>query len=253
MKRAFDPSACVVAVTGATAGIGLGIARVLAREGAAVIGNGRRASLGADLEASLRAEGRQFTYVEGDMTSSADARALVARCVERHGRLDVLVNNVGTVGPEPMRPLEAIDDDWWRLLVDTNLTSMFNGCRAAYAALCGTGGAIVNVGSGAGESVGGDLLAYRAAKAGAMHFSRCLSKAVDPDGITVHTLVMHAVETDGGERVMEHRTRAMTADAASAVRSARERVAVQPDDVGAGVAALLRDPTLTSGPGFVVG
>jgi NAD(P)-dependent dehydrogenase (short-subunit alcohol dehydrogenase family) len=252
MRNSIDVKGAVVVVTGVTSGIGRGVASVLARRGAHVVGNGRRADRGNELADELAGAAGSFHFLAGDMTRRPDADALVTTALALHGRLDVMINNAGTVGERPLRPFAEIDDDFWRMIVDTNLTTMFLGCQAALPALQRSKGAIINVGSGAGASVGADLLAYRAAKAAAMHLSRSLALTVATSGVRVHTLVMHSVESEGGERVMEHRAESLTADEAAEMRAGRAAVAVLPEDVGAGIVDLLADASTPSGPGYTV-
>ena len=253
MRNSIDVNGAIVAVSGVTSGIGRGVATVLARSGAHVVGNGRRADRGAELSAELAGAAGSFRYLVGDMTKRADAGALVTAATDGHGRLDVMINNAGTVGDRPLRSFAEIDDDFWRTIVDANLTTMFLGCQAALPALQRTRGAIINVGSGAGASVGADLIAYRAAKAGAMHLSRSVALAAAALGVRVHTLVMHSVESEGGDRVMQHRAESLDAPQVEKMRAARAAVAVTPADIGAGIIALLADATTTSSPGFTVG
>lgn len=243
----------VVAVTGVTSGIGHGIATAFSRRGARVVGNGRRRELGERLERDRRAEGGDCTWVPGDVTHPPDAAALVAAAVERHGRLDVTVCNAGTVGPEPLRGVADVDEAFWDQVIDTNLKgSFFTAQAAAPAMAAGGGGVLVLVASGAGARVASDMLVYRTAKAGVIHMGRCLAQALAPDGIRVHTLLMGSVESEGGDRVLDARTRDLDPAAADALRAERARRSVTPLEVGDGIAALVDDPLATPGPNFAL-
>jgi NAD(P)-dependent dehydrogenase (short-subunit alcohol dehydrogenase family) len=253
MRTSIIPAKSVIAVTGVTYGLGRGIVTALVQRGAQVIGNGRRQELGIELQRELESAPGTFRYINGDMTKQEDAEALINTALNDYGRLDVLINNVGTVGDNPVRSLSEMNLDWWEMIMATNLTSMFLGCQAAAKPLIASQGAIVNIGSHAGENTGSELLAYRAAKAGAMHFSKSLAVSMLPHHVRVHTLTMHSVETPGGESVLQHRAESMTTEDEMIMREARARITVLPIDVGHGIAELLIDMTQTSGAGYTVG
>lgn len=243
----------VVAVTGATAGVGLGIARAFAAAGSRVVGCARHAERGQAVEDQQRAEGLDITFVAGDVRTAAGCEAFVEAVVARHGRLDVLVNNAGTVGPDPLGDLAATDERAFDEIVDTNLKGPFFTTRAAVRANVGLT-SVVNIGSVAGEMVRSDLTAYRASKAGAMFLSQCLAETLQPAGVAVHTVVVYRVASDGGRRSVEARIAGgdLDASAAEALRAQYDDTAVDPDDFGAGIVRLVDQPGVLIGPGFVV-
>jgi 3-oxoacyl-[acyl-carrier protein] reductase len=245
----------VVAVTGGTGGIGLGVARQLAVAGAAVVVCGRRPEVGAAVVAELRTAGLEVAFVAADVSIPGEAEAFVAAALDAHGRLDVLVNNAGTVGPVPNAPFAEIDEAAFDAIVDLNLKGTFFTAQAAARAMAaGGGGTIINIASAAGEAPGPELIAYRASKAAVLTLSRSLALALAPEGIIVHTVSMRRVATDGGRRTLEDRLvrQGVTGAAADAARSSYAAGAVAPDDVGRGLLALVDDPTVRSGPGFDV-
>ncbi|MBM3749979.1 MAG: SDR family NAD(P)-dependent oxidoreductase [Acidimicrobiia bacterium] len=118
----------VVAITGASAGIGLACAKAIAARGDAAVLSARRSDrLDAEV-AAIRAAGGQALAVTGDVTSEADMATLVARTVERFGRLDVMIANAG-IGYHDT--LEATPPDVMRCLVDVNLMGTLYAARAA--------------------------------------------------------------------------------------------------------------------------
>jgi NAD(P)-dependent dehydrogenase (short-subunit alcohol dehydrogenase family) len=252
VRATIEVADAVIAVTGVTSGIGRGIATVLTQEGANVFGIGRRSEQGKALEAELDGAAGSFHFVQGDMTSRPDAADFVSTAVELGGRLDVMINNVGTMGPRPLRSFDEIDDDFWRTVLDTNMTSFMLGCQLAIPALCATQGAIISVGSGAGVLPGADMFAYRAAKAGMMHLGGCLALDLEPLGVRVHTLVMGSVQSEGAETWLAQRAESMTPEQEAEMRAERAARAPKPVEVGAGIAALIRNSQVTSGPGFTV-
>ena len=118
----------VALVTGSTSGIGEGISRLFAAEGAAVVLAGRRAQLGERIARDLAEGGHAAMFVASDLTDRAAAARLVERAVERFGKLDVLVNNAGATGRGPTHDFSEEDFD---RTVDTNFKGTFFTTKAA--------------------------------------------------------------------------------------------------------------------------
>lgn len=173
----------VVLVTGASTGIGLETIKRIAAEGGRVFAAHRRAA--ADVGAA--------EPVHLDVTSEADWTAAIAHVLERAGRLDVLVNNAGV---RESGGVEETSLDLWRHLIDTNLTSIFLGCRAAVPALrAAGGGAIVNVGSITGIRGTERMVAYSASKSGIVSMTSSLALDLAPDNIRVNAVCPAAIRT----------------------------------------------------------
>jgi NAD(P)-dependent dehydrogenase (short-subunit alcohol dehydrogenase family) len=128
------------------------------------------------------------------VTQQRSVAAMVARCIERFGRIDVLVNNVG--GSARGGPVE-MSEDVWDAQVDHNLKSVFLTCKHALPhLLAGGGGAIVNVSSTSGlRWTGAAQIAYAATKAGVIQFSRVLAVQYAPQGVRVNTVVPGQLHT----------------------------------------------------------
>lgn len=118
----------VVAVTGASSGIGAATAVELAARGAAVVLGARRADRLDSLVARIRGEGGRAEMLEVDVTRRADLDQLVKAAVERFGRLDVLVSNAGVARTAPMADLDV---DGWDAMIDVNLRGVLHGIAAA--------------------------------------------------------------------------------------------------------------------------
>lgn len=118
----------VVAITGASSGIGAATARELAGRGAAVVLGARRTDRLGSLVASIQAGGGRAEMLEVDVTRRSDLERLVALAVDRFGRLDVLVGNAGVARTAPMA---ALDVDDWDAMIDVNLRGVLHGIAAA--------------------------------------------------------------------------------------------------------------------------
>jgi NAD(P)-dependent dehydrogenase (short-subunit alcohol dehydrogenase family) len=184
-------------VTGAGRGIGRAVALAMARSGLRVAAVSRTASELDTLVREIRAGGGQAVAVPGDLRERGFAEEAVARAVEAHGRLQVLVNNAGVGVHAPVK--DTTDEDWSRIL-DTNLTAVFRLTRAALPQLTGGGGHIFMVSSLAGQNAIAGMAAYCASKAALDHFAACLMLEVRQQGVKVTTLAPGSVDTAFGGR-----------------------------------------------------
>lgn len=167
----------VAVVTGSGQGIGRGIAWGLADAGCDVVLNARRE---ADLEetaAGVRDRGRKATIFAADIRDRSEE--LGDLTIDAHGRLDVWVNNVGGSDEKRTRRLVDTPDDIWRSQLELNLTTAFQGAKAA-AHRMGDGGSIINIASGAGMRGSPFTGPYAAAKAGMLNMTETLSLELAP-------------------------------------------------------------------------
>ncbi len=186
----------VAIVTGAGKGIGVAAAAALLDEGAHVVATSRTNT--PDLEA-LAARGADV--VLGDITDDATPDRLVGTALRRHGRLDVLVNNVGAGSPR-QGFLDVPDDEWHRIF-DVTFFSAVRMARAALPALLDGGGVIVNVSSINARLPFPMVVDYSAAKAALSNLGKALSEEFAPRGVRVNTVSPGPVRTpmweaDGG-------------------------------------------------------
>ena len=168
----------VAVVTGSGQGIGRAIAWGLADHGCDVVLNARRID---DLEttaAGVRERGRRALIVAGDIRDLSET--IGDRTIAEFGRLDIWVNNVGGSDEKATRALIDTADDTFRAQLELNLTSAFQGCKAA-AARMGPGGAIVNISSGAGTRGSPFTGPYAAAKAGMNNMTQTLALELAPN------------------------------------------------------------------------
>jgi len=163
----------VAIVTGASRGLGRAMALALAEAGADV---GLAARSKADLEETARhveGQGRRALVVPTDVSVFSAVEALVAETVRNLGRLDIVVNNSGVAQVTPLAELEPVD---WQRIIDTNLTGVFNGCRAAAPHLMAQrSGKVINVASVFAEVGLAGYTAYAASKGGVIALTRALA------------------------------------------------------------------------------
>ena len=185
----------VAIVTGASRGIGRAAALELARQGASVLVNYQRnADAAREVAAAIVAAGGEALVCEADVTDEAAVVRMIQTCLERWGRLDLLVNNAGITADAPMARMK---DDQWRTVIDTNLTGVFLCCRAALGPMRARGyGRIVNVGSLAGLAGNVGQVNYAAAKAGLVGLTRAIAREVALDGITANVVAPGYIETE---------------------------------------------------------
>jgi 2-deoxy-D-gluconate 3-dehydrogenase len=189
----FDLSGRVAIVTGGNGGIGLGMARGLARCGAAVMVAGRDAQKNAAAVEELAGLGAKAAALETDVTREDSCKAMVQGTVQRFGRLDVLVNNAGTqIRKQP----EEYTLAEWRRILETNLTSAFMCSQAAYPVMrAGGGGKIVMIGSMMsifGASFSGP---YAASKGGIVQMAKAMACAWGKDNIQVNAVLPGWIDT----------------------------------------------------------
>jgi NAD(P)-dependent dehydrogenase (short-subunit alcohol dehydrogenase family) len=190
----------VAIVTGGTFGIGRAITCELARRRFRVVVMGlEERQIGSEAEngaaatrAALAAEQLSADIVEGDVSVVADVQRVVDFAIQRHGRLDVLVNNAAI---HPRGTILDTPEDVWDRVIDVNLKGMFLACKAAIPHMAKQGGgAIVNIGSGSGWGKP-DLLAYCASKGGVFGFSAALAHDHLKDHIRVNVVVPGGTDT----------------------------------------------------------
>ncbi|MGQ9724311.1 MAG: 3-hydroxybutyrate dehydrogenase [Tepidimonas sp.] len=171
-------------VTGSTSGIGLGIAKALARQGANIVLNGFGDVEGA--RAEIAALGVEVLYHGADVSKPAQIEDMMRAAAERFGRVDVLVNNAGI---QHVSPVESFPPERWDAILAINLTSAFHTIRLALPAMrAANWGRIINVASVHGLVASAQKSAYVAAKHGIVGLTKVVALETATTGVTCNAI-----------------------------------------------------------------
>lgn len=229
----------VAIVTGASRGIGLGIAKRLASNGRHVALVARSEKPLHEVAEAIAAAGGSASVHACDVGNAAAIAAMIDAVVEGQGRLDILVNNAGITRDNL---LMRMTDEEWDEVLRVNLTSAFAACRAAARAMMkGKFGRIVNIASTSGVVGNAGQANYAAAKAGLIGLTKTIARELGGKGITANVVAPGFIETD------------MTAILGDEIKAkVMQGMALRrlgnPDDIAAAVAYLTSDDA-----GFVTG
>ena len=190
----FDLTGKVAVITGGNGGIGLGMARGMARAGAALVIAGRNQAKSDAAVAAIKQDGGKAIAVSTDVTDANAVTAMIARAQQDFGRLDILVNNAGMSIRKPPHLLELEE---WEKVMTTNLTSAFLCSKAAYPAMKQAGGGkLINIGSMLSIFGASFAAAYAASKGGIVQYSRTCAVAWAPDNIQVNAVLPGWIDTE---------------------------------------------------------
>jgi 3-oxoacyl-[acyl-carrier protein] reductase len=184
----------VAVVTGASKGIGAGIAKALAAEGASVVVNYAASRAGADAVVDAITEsGGHAIAVQGDVSKAADATNIIDAAIDAFGRLDILVNNAGVY---EFAALEDATQDHVRRQFDVNVFGLLQVTQAAAKHL-GEGASVINIGSGVTSLFPPSTVAYTATKGAVDAITSVLANELGARGIRVNSINPGVVETEG--------------------------------------------------------
>lgn len=197
MARLADVVAVVIGAgqtPGDTIGNGRAIATTFARQGATVLCVDRVGARAHDTVDAIRTAGGVAEEFEADITEGAQCDAVVGAALERWGRVDVLVNNVG-IGGRGDGPAHSADDDAFDRIVAVNLRAMWRTCRAVLPTMRDRQhGAIVNI-SSAASFAGGFQVAYEVSKAGVNRLTTSIAQSNASRGVRCNAVALGLVDT----------------------------------------------------------
>ena len=223
----------IVLITGASSGIGAGIARELAGAGATVILGARRIDRLEELAEEIRSDGGTVAIRRLDVTDRADVAAFAEAARERFGRVDVIVNNAGIM---PLSPMASMKVEEWDRMVDVNIKGVLHGIAAVLPEMTERGsGHIINIASIGALYVAPTAAVYCATKFAVRAISEGLRQERDDirvtcihPGVVESELALTITDPTAAEAMKDYRAIALTPDAIGrAVRFAIE----QPEDV----------------------
>jgi 3-oxoacyl-[acyl-carrier protein] reductase len=185
----------VAVVTGASKGIGAGIAKSLAAEGAAVVVNYASSKEGADrVVAEIVEKGGEAIAVQGDVANASDVQRVFAEAKKAFGRLDVLVNNAGVY---QFAALAEITEEQFHRQFNTNVLGLILATQEAMKFFGAEGGSIINIGSTASQLTPPATTVYTATKGAVDAVTHVLAKELGPKKIRVNSINPGMVETEG--------------------------------------------------------
>lgn len=222
----------VVAITGASSGIGEATALLLAGRGARVVLGARRLDRLEALAARIAAAGGEAVYTRTDVKRRDDLINLVQLAGERYGKLDVLVNNAG-IGP--VSPLDDLRVDDWEEMIDVNIKGVLYGIAAALPVFRKQGcGHFVNIASTAGHKIVPDLSVYSGTKFAVRAISEGLRQEAG-DKLRVTIISPGYVRTDFANSVTNPEIRAR-------LTASSDKFAIPPDAIARAIAFALEQP-----------
>lgn len=189
-------------ITGGSRGLGREMALALAEAGADVVLTGRDAASLESTAAEVRSFGREAAVIVGDMGKPEECEAACRRAIDRHGPIDILINNVGGRLLNVSLEDQTLED--WQRIIDLNLTSTYLCTRLIGGEMVrrGTGGRIINVASISGlianRGIGGR--SYETAKAAVIHLTKASAADWAPRGVTVNAICPGGFFTEPNQR-----------------------------------------------------
>jgi 3-oxoacyl-[acyl-carrier protein] reductase len=189
----------VAVVTGASKGIGAGIAKSLAAEGAAVVVNYASSKQDADrVVAEITKQGGKAVAVQGDVSKAQDVQRLFAETKRAFGKLDVLVNNAGVY---QFAALGEITEEQFHRQFNTNVLGLLLATQEALKLFGPEGGSVINIGSTISRVTPPATVVYTATKGAVDAVTHVLSKELGPKKIRVNSINPGVVETEGAHAV----------------------------------------------------
>jgi 3-oxoacyl-[acyl-carrier protein] reductase len=197
MSTRFDLTGKVAIITGAGQGIGRAYAHAFADAGALPVIAEMNAAAGERVVAEIAAKGQRALAIATDISDVGSVAALVARVVDTHGKVDVLVNNASIFSTITMRPFTEIPLDEWDRILRVNITGTFLTTRAVVPHMqARKWGRVVNISSAAVTMGRPNYLHYTTSKAAVIGMTRSMARELGAQGITVNAVLPGATDTE---------------------------------------------------------
>ncbi|MHA7683918.1 SDR family oxidoreductase [Cupriavidus sp. PET2-C1] len=220
----------VILITGASSGIGEGVARLLAAQGHRLVVGARRTDRLIELTESLQSAGGTVRYRALDVTSADDVAAFARFALDAFGRIDVLINNAGVM---PLSPLNALKVAEWNQMIDVNIRGVLHGIAAVLPTMEQQGqGQIINISSIGGLSVSPTAAVYCATKFAVRAISDGLRQETDKIRVTV--VCPGVVESELADSI--------TDDTARTAMQEFRRIAITPGAIARAIAYAVEQP-----------
>ena len=234
-KSPFDLTGQVAIITGSSRGIGQSIAETMAQQGAKVVISSRKPEPCEAVAAGIRKAGGDATVIPCNISQKSQVEALVAKTVEKYGRLDCMVANAA-VNPY-FGPMTGLEDEAFEKLMNSNVRSSLWLAKLSKPHMEKQGGGtIIIISSIGGIRSGGNLGGYGVSKAADFGLARALASEWGVDNIRINCIAPGLVKTDFAKALWEDDTRRKRTEASTPLRRLGE-----PHDIG-GVAAFLASP-----------
>jgi NAD(P)-dependent dehydrogenase (short-subunit alcohol dehydrogenase family) len=191
----------VAVVIGGTSGIGRTLALGLADAGADVVASSRRVEQVEDTAAALEAKGRRTVRATSDVANRSSLEALLAKTLEKLGKVDILVNSAGAIKRVPTLEME---DSTWDSIIETNLTGTLRSCQVFGRHMLERGyGRIVNIASLNSFVAFHEVAAYAASKSGVVGLTRALAVEWGPRGVLVNAIAPGVFRTALNQQLLD--------------------------------------------------
>lgn len=187
----------IAIVTGATRGIGQGIAMIFARNGADVVVNGTNEERGRQVVVDIREIGGKAIFIKADVGDAEEVNAMVDKTIEEFGKIDILVNNAGiNIGVKDRGPIHEFPDEMWQKIMRVDLDGVYYCSKAALKYMTEKkSGKIINISSIVGMVPLRNQCAFAAAKAGVINLTKAMAIELASFGVNVNVILPGSIST----------------------------------------------------------